>query len=53
MKKGFAAALLVVTLTLNVFAADTVTPNKHKSGTTTTTTTTWINKVIAVFYNLI
>ena len=51
MKKGFAAALLLVTLTLNAFGTDAVTPTKHKSGTSTTTTTL-IEKISAVLHNL-
>jgi hypothetical protein len=39
MRKGFAAALLILTLSASCFAGDTLTPQKHNCGTTITTTT--------------
>jgi hypothetical protein len=51
MKKGFAAALLILTISLNSFGSDVLTPTHHK--TSSSTTTTWIDKMVQAFYNLI
>jgi len=49
MKKGIAAALLVLTISATSFATDTIVPTRRTPGSTATT---WMQKISVAWNNL-
>ncbi len=48
MKKGIAAALLILTITATSFAGDTIVPQKHDA----CLTSTWMQTISSLWNNL-